>query len=173
MPLFWGGAIHACHKPHVAPWEVPTPLDTKDTQSQQGAKILYNRTWFCTCGPNFNVVWIPLSHSCPDIWVREPDWLHFPYSGERPFCGYSWLYCFASSRVFCFLFLFLPMISQVHVCSLCLQPFHLLFLGSFSWRLAHAGLVLKDSVAAISWDALYPGQGVHEDLVLTSWWQGH
>ena len=130
MPLFWGGAIHACHKPHVAPWEVPTPLDTKDTQSQQGAKILYNRTWFCTCGPNFKVVWIPLSHSCPDIWVREPDWLHFPYSGERPFCGYSWLYCFASSRVFCFCFY------QWLVRSMCVPYVYSLFI-SFFWVHSH------------------------------------
>ena len=49
MPLFWGGAIHARCKPHVTHRDVPTPLYTKCTQSQQGANTdlqLYNRASF-------------------------------------------------------------------------------------------------------------------------------
>ena len=38
MPLFQGGVIHALHKPWVSLWEALTPLYTKCTQSQQGAK---------------------------------------------------------------------------------------------------------------------------------------
>ena len=31
----------------------------------------------------FKVIWTLLSHSCPDIWVSEPDWLHFPYNPSQ------------------------------------------------------------------------------------------
>ena len=63
-----GGAIHAHRKPHVAPHvsphvvpqEVPNSLYTKCTQSQQDAKILYNKAWFCTCGPILKVMRILL-----------------------------------------------------------------------------------------------------------------
>ena len=30
---------------------VPNPLYNKCTQSQQGAEILYDKAWFCACGP--------------------------------------------------------------------------------------------------------------------------
>ena len=61
MPLFWGGVIHAHHKPSVALGEVPTPLYTKCTQSRQDAKILYNKAWFCTCRPVLKGMWILLN----------------------------------------------------------------------------------------------------------------
>ena len=51
MPLFWGGAI-SMHATSLEPWrEVLTPLYTKCTQSQQGAKILYNTARFCAYKP--------------------------------------------------------------------------------------------------------------------------
>ena len=37
---------------------VPTPLYIKCTQNWQGAKILYNKAWFCACGPIFKVMGI-------------------------------------------------------------------------------------------------------------------
>ena len=43
VPLFKHGSIHICGKLRVVPQEVPTPLYTKCMQSQQGAKILYNK----------------------------------------------------------------------------------------------------------------------------------
>ena len=69
---------------------VPTPLYTKGTQSWQNAKILYNKAWFCACETNQgyeNTAYRAHSQgygntaslSCPDIRVREPDWLHLPY----------------------------------------------------------------------------------------------
>ena len=83
MPLFPGGVIHACCKPRVEPQKVPSPVYAKCTQSWLGANIdyhwLYNRPWFCACGPLSTVTETLLSLSSPDIWVRDPDWLHFPY----------------------------------------------------------------------------------------------
>ena len=37
-------------KPCASQEEVPTPLYTKCTKSWRGAKILYNKAWFCACG---------------------------------------------------------------------------------------------------------------------------
>ena len=48
---------------------------------------------FYTCGPTsrfHDLIWALLSHSCPDIWVKETDWLNFPCSGLMSglrFCG--------------------------------------------------------------------------------------
>ena len=56
---------------------VPTPLYTKCTQSWQGANVLYNKAWFCALGPTQGYG-NTASLNCPDIQVREPDWLHLP-----------------------------------------------------------------------------------------------
>ena len=59
VPLLWGGAIHACCKPQVAPWEVLTPLCAKCTQSRPGANTdlqLYNRASCYACGPLLKVI---------------------------------------------------------------------------------------------------------------------
>ena len=76
--LGWGDP-HQC-KPCVVPQGVLTPLYIKCKQSLQDPHRLYNREWFCAVEPILKVIWILLSHSFPDIWVSEPDWLHFPYS---------------------------------------------------------------------------------------------
>ena len=79
-----------CQKLPVTQQDIPIPLYTKGTQSWQGAKILYTTAWFCACGPiqgHGNTVYPAQSQgygntaylSCPDIWVREPDCLCFPY----------------------------------------------------------------------------------------------
>ena len=41
---------------------------------------LYNRASFYACGPLLKATWLLPSHSHLDIQVREPDWLHFPYT---------------------------------------------------------------------------------------------
>ena len=41
----------------------------------------------CLSGPCLRL-WEPVSLSCPDIWVRKPDWLHLPYTGE-PSLGFK------------------------------------------------------------------------------------
>ena len=68
MLLFKGGETHACYKLHVMPQEVPTPLYTKCTQSQQDAKILYNKAWFCTCGTILKAMGILLSDPFSRLW---------------------------------------------------------------------------------------------------------
>ena len=41
-----------------------------------------SRLWeHCLPGP-FSRLWETASLSCPDIWVREPDCLHLPYTGS-------------------------------------------------------------------------------------------
>ena len=83
--------VTACHlSPSVLPSGKPLPpLYTEYRQSWQGVRVLRNTARFCTCEPTqgygnslsgpFSRLWKTASLSCPDIWVRRPDWLRFPY----------------------------------------------------------------------------------------------
>ena len=64
---------------HGVQWEVSAPSYATCTKSRQGAKILYNKTWFCTCGPTEgygNTAYLTF----PNSWGRGPDCLRLPYN---------------------------------------------------------------------------------------------
>ena len=99
-----GWLIHACCKLHItlhvpschlsplSQQEVPTPLHAKYRQRQQGARMhcitqqdSAPASPLKAMGTVYQAILKVMGNcflSCPDIWVRKPDWLHLPYPGD-------------------------------------------------------------------------------------------